>query len=406
MWGTPYAAAPKQTQYGGWAQQPPVHQTQQQTSNWAAPPPPVQQQQQNQGGSNMNNSGKGQQGGGNGQRKGKGKGKGKFGKGGKRKPAKKKAKGMTPEQREATFKTQAMKVAPTICEAIDKRGGFCSLGDIALEPKVVAALKGMPDGFKKTAKAVIDKFPDFFSFFKGGRVATAKGYEKGLVNPDGTVNDANVKAMKKEKAPENKAPKPLKPQKDLSTFDNDKSALNYLINRLPLVAKRGTDAEFKDINQQIKALRKKMEAQAEADRAAGITTKKKSKGGGNAEPIVDNSAGMSQADLIETVVQIVRSFEKEDKIAYSMNICNCREAKEIRNALAEHHCRKMGNIFKRFPQTFELDSGKPESIGQIVKIKSSYKKGMQQTPVEIIDPKREAWLEKKRLMAEEAEKEK
>jgi len=398
MWGAPYAA-PKQTSYGGWAQQPPVHQTQP-NSNWAAPPPPVQNN--NQGGSGMNS--KGQQGGGGPQKKGKGKGKFGKGKGGKRKPTKKKAKGMTPEQREATFKTHAMKVAPTICEAIDKRGGFCNLGDIALEPKVITALKGMPEGFKKTAKAVIDKFPDFFSFFEGGRVATAKGYEAGLVNPDGTINLANVKAMKKQKSPENKAPKPLKPAKAISTFDNDKSALNYLVTRLPLVAKRGSDAEFREIYQQIKTLRKKMEAQAEADRAAGITTKKKSKGGGNSEPIVDNSAGMKQAELIEYVVQIVRKFEKEDKIAYSMNICNCRDAREIRNALSEHGCRKMGLIFKKFPLTFELDAGAPGSIGQVVKIKPGYKKNMQQTPVEIEDPKRAAWLEKKRLMAEEAAK--
>lgn len=79
-------------------------------------------------------------------------------------------------------------IVPTISEAIDNAGGFCSMGEVSKDPNVIQALQQIPDGFSKKVKNIIDLFPDFISYFEGGRVATAKGYEEGLVNPDGTIN--------------------------------------------------------------------------------------------------------------------------------------------------------------------------------------------------------------------------
>lgn len=109
------------------------------------------------------------------------------------------AKGPNPEEQKQQYYEICSTIVPMISEAIDQAGGFCSLGEVSKDQGVIQAMEVIPAGFSKKIKNVIDLFPDFISYFDGGRVATAKGYENGLVNADGTIN--NVKKPKKGEQP-------------------------------------------------------------------------------------------------------------------------------------------------------------------------------------------------------------
>lgn len=100
------------------------------------------------------------------------------------------------------FYTLSTDIVPFVAESIDKKGGFCSIGEVANEDKIKELLATLPPPMPRKLKAVIDLFPEFVTCFEGGRVATAKGYELGLVNADGTVN---VEAVKKQKEEQKKS---------------------------------------------------------------------------------------------------------------------------------------------------------------------------------------------------------
>jgi len=107
------------------------------------------------------------------------------------------------------FYTLSTDIVPFVAESIDKKGGFCSIGEVANEDKIKELLATLPPPMPRKLKAVIDLFPEFVTCFEGGRVATAKGYELGLVNADGTVN---AEAVKKQKEEQKKASAALKTQ--------------------------------------------------------------------------------------------------------------------------------------------------------------------------------------------------
>lgn len=92
------------------------------------------------------------------------------------------------EERKKQYLEICTHIVPKIAQVIDEKGGFCSLSHVSDDSRVKQALATIPQTFSKKVKSVIDLFPDFISQFDGGRVATAKGYEEGLVNADGTVN--------------------------------------------------------------------------------------------------------------------------------------------------------------------------------------------------------------------------
>jgi len=371
--------------------------------------------------------------------KGKGKGKGKG-------PMKVKIPGPTPEenkaQKDAAFLTFATNIVPTIAAVVDEHDGFCSIGVLGNDQRIKDALATIPDGHKRSVSAVVSKFPDFISTFDGGRVATAKGYENGLVNQDGTIN-AKPKPKKRERpaaeetgevaeegaAPpamkkkrnnkksaaaggelgdvtmtgeprEPGAPKPIKPMRDLESFANDKQALNYLQQRLAIITERGTEEQVQEVNDLLSELQNKIIASGGTTEPTAKNKKpKKAKGEPGAEkrpaqePVEDVSAGMSQPDLIEAVVQIVRGFEEKGVQAFASNVCNCDEARAIKNALAEQGCKKMALIFRKFPETFEMTP--QQGPGVVVSIKPGYKAGMDQEAVEIDNPKLKAYLERK-----------
>merc|ERR1712108_118089 len=87
------------------------------------------------------------------------------------------------------FTTFCETAFPLIAAAIDQKDGFCTLEDVQSCQTVKEVIAKPPASCAKvTVKIIMEQYPDFISFFEGGRVATAKGYDKGYVNADGTVN--------------------------------------------------------------------------------------------------------------------------------------------------------------------------------------------------------------------------
>jgi len=102
------------------------------------------------------------------------------------------------------FMTYATNIVPVISEVIDEMDGFCTVNDVMANQRVIEQMKTLPAHLQcYNAQKVMLQFPDFISFFEGGRCATAKGYEQGYVNGDGTVNAIAKKGNKKK----NKKPK-------------------------------------------------------------------------------------------------------------------------------------------------------------------------------------------------------
>jgi len=113
--------------------------------------------------------------------------------------------------KEASFLPHATRVIPIISSVIDEKGGFASMGEVGRDSRVAEALALIPDGHKKTVKAVVDKFPEYVTSFDGGRVATAMGYDTGRVSLDGTVQKKPKDPKSKKKGAASAAAAPASP---------------------------------------------------------------------------------------------------------------------------------------------------------------------------------------------------
>jgi len=80
-------------------------------------------------------------------------------------------------------------IIPLISDVIDEKGGLTTLAMIGIDPRVREAVKELPPDKSRKTRDIVKRFPEYISMFpKGGVVATAKGYEEGLVNDDGTIS--------------------------------------------------------------------------------------------------------------------------------------------------------------------------------------------------------------------------
>merc|ERR1711915_794390 len=117
---------------------------------------------------------------------------------------------------------------------------------------------------KVTVKLIMEQYPDFISFFEGGRVATAKGYDNGYVNADGTVNTATVKKKKKGNNKENAAgtandnQKPKAITEDKEIVKKDMAAYDKLLQDFQKILKTGTTHEMEQQYQKVAIERKKL----------------------------------------------------------------------------------------------------------------------------------------------------
>lgn len=80
-------------------------------------------------------------------------------------------------------------IIPLISDVIDEKGGLTTLAAIGIDPRVKEAVNQFSPGQSRKTRDIVKRFPEYISMFpKGGLVATAKGYEEGLVNDDGTIS--------------------------------------------------------------------------------------------------------------------------------------------------------------------------------------------------------------------------
>jgi len=371
------------------------HQHQQnntQANQWGPPPAIAGQQQQQQFGGKGNKGGKG------GNHKG-------AGKGGNMDGGNAQA---TSEQKEKKFYDLATKIAPIICEVIDALGGLAEFGQVQKDLKVQTALNSIPNGFgyKKTVKAVVEKFPDFFSCFEG-RVATAKAYELGIVNPNGTLNEEEIKAQKNKvkKAAQvaagggvnSDAAKKVMQLRPRTDFPDERQWLNYLCNKMNKVVLVATDVDCRQLFKQIQDSRKKVEElypKAEKKTQEKVKKEKKEKVEGEDKTVMkkaakvkgedagvevdDNSENFTQAELIDAIVNVVNKVqETKGSDVTVVDLGNNPGIKAVRKALNTHKF-KIGNFVRSFPLTFSVDPSPGDKKTNVVTVLPGYTPYMDQ----------------------------
>lgn len=72
-------------------------------------------------------------------------------------------------------------------EFVDNQGGLASLSLLSSDTQVKGLQDRIPEGFEKRLSKILDQYKDYFSLLEGGRVATYKGYENGLIDESGRV---------------------------------------------------------------------------------------------------------------------------------------------------------------------------------------------------------------------------
>jgi len=164
---------------------------------------------------------------------------------------------MAPEA-QAEYAAVVSDIMPLISEVIDEKGGFCALSELGQDPRVSEAILSIPAGMPRSVKKVCEQFPDFISFFEGGRVATAKGYENGHVNQDGTINVV-PKNKKKQKSKESGATSGISETATISKAGLGKyPEFKEIAVKFGTAALKGTDEELESYYQQMWAMRRKL----------------------------------------------------------------------------------------------------------------------------------------------------
>merc|ERR1711915_166441 len=167
-------------------------------------------------------------------------------------------------------------------------------------------------------------------------------------------------------------------------------ALNYLMARAGRIARIGSDEQLLETYEHIKAYKDKLDLYPGSQKLAYIR-----RGDIN---FIDESSGMSQAQLIDNFVNIIKALEKEQRKATVNMIFRTLDANKMMNAIKEQVNGPRKQFFKMFPQTFVYS----EDIPVVISIHPEYVPFMDQTPIDI--PVDEEWLErmeKKRLLEQE-----
>jgi len=124
-------------------------------------------------------------------------------------------------QQQQKFVQLSEKLLPLFSHIIDEKGGLISLGEFCNDSRVRESMADIPDDLPKKPQEVLKNFPSYFTFFEKGRVVNAQGYENGLVNADGELDEEAVqnfrierkkaKNLEKNKNKEGKGPTPKGP---------------------------------------------------------------------------------------------------------------------------------------------------------------------------------------------------
>jgi len=98
----------------------------------------------------------------------------------------------------AEFEAIAAELAPHLGDVIDSYGGVCSLAVITLDETWQQYVSKIGPGTK--VKRIVDLYTEYLvPLADGHHVATAKGYDEGLVLEDGTVDKEKMRAKWAEK---------------------------------------------------------------------------------------------------------------------------------------------------------------------------------------------------------------
>merc|ERR1711915_128351 len=237
---------------------------------------------------------------------------------------------------------------PQIAGAIDSKDGFCTLEEVQAHPAVKEIMTNPPAICKKvTVKLIMEQYPDFISFFEGGRVATAKGYDNGYVNADGTVNTATVKKKKKGKAI----------TEDKEIVKKDMAAYDKLLQDFQKILKTGTTHEMEQQYQKVAIERKKLKKNGTL-----VLPKEKKR---IMKPEVKSSSDTFNLDVIIKAMQAVKQEGKTCTVGHLA----------MREDIRALGLGKLGNYISKHPDALIVTpSGDKPPHDKDISVKPSYKR--------------------------------
>jgi len=104
-------------------------------------------------------------------------------------PAKGQGKGQGPRPiQHEKYRTVLDELLPLLARKIDKMGGVMRIADLALHREVKLLLAQVPPRCPKTLPLIFVQWSNFFVNMADGLIGTALGYETGMINADGTLN--------------------------------------------------------------------------------------------------------------------------------------------------------------------------------------------------------------------------
>jgi len=224
-------------------------------------------------------------------------------------------------------------IAPLIASVIDSFGGVSSVGIVSNDPEVKKLIEKIPTGYSTKVKKIVEMYPDYIVQLEGGDLATAAGYENGIVSTDGTIDKEKRKSFLNTKRAEDRK-NGILPQQPIPKGSSPQLVnLQKALARFQACANQPSDQDFQAALADVKACR-----------AAAFSSSQQATGGGF-------MAGGERADpaklqkSIDTFVNYIRGFMTKKGYIASQNmkmseIASDTEAKRLHAACVLHGGKK------------------------------------------------------------------
>jgi len=251
------------------------------------------------------------------------------------------------------FKRIADDVAPILGKIIDAYGGVCSYALISLDQEWLEAIGRHPNSSSIKVKKVADLFTDYMVPLDGHHVATAMGYEQGLVNDDGSVDKTKMKKKWDEKKEADKKIGIIRGPPPPKSGNTPTTRLQQASSKFNKIAMQPDQRAFDEAFRELEA------ARAEAFSGGGFRDGPVVGAVGKAS---QRKAGLASGgtlkEKLEPFADYIRKMfaSKQLKAHESMrlgDLANDPEAKRIRDQAGATNT-KMVKILEEFPEYFSV----------------------------------------------------
>jgi len=225
-------------------------------------------------------------------------------------------------------------IAPLIASVIDSFGGVSSVGIVSNDPEVKKLIEKIPTGFSTKVKKIVEMYPDYIVQLEGvaGDLATAAGYENGIVSTDGTIDKEKRKQFLNQKRAEDRK-NGILPQQPIPKGSSPQLVnLQKALVRFQACANNPSDVEFQAALAEVKNCR-----------AAAFSPSQQAGGGFMAGGERADPAKLQKS--IDTFVNYIRGFMTKKNYIANQNmkmseIASDTEAKRLHAACVLHGGKK------------------------------------------------------------------